>query len=188
MTSPGRYAKGEAKRREILEVALELIARNGYRRSTLREIAGAVGLTNAGVLHYFGSREELFAEVLRLRDSVGSETMAEGDALDQLLHVIAGNQSVPGLVHLYASLSAEAVDADHAAHEFFAARYETLRRHLADALGTAVADGRLRRDLDPERAARILIAVADGLQTQWLIDPTIDMADHVAHLVELWRA
>jgi AcrR family transcriptional regulator len=120
MTGPRRYAKGAAKRAEILEVALDLIARCGYRRSTLREIAAAVGLTNAGVLHYFGSREELFTEVLRLRDEA-DRAVDGGDRLQQFVDVIGHNADVPGLVHLYSSLAAEAVDPEHEAHRFFAA-------------------------------------------------------------------
>ncbi len=184
MTGPRRYAKGAAKRAEILEVALDLIARCGYRRSTLREIAAAVGLTNAGVLHYFGSREELFTEVLRLRDEA-DRAVDGGDRLQQFVDVIGHNAEVPGLVHLYSSLAAEAVDPEHEAHRFFADRYRTVRQDLADEIDRLATAGRLRSDVDPDRLARLLVAVADGLQTQWLIEPDFDMSEHVAALVEL---
>ncbi len=182
----GRYAKGAAKRAEILEVALDLIARHGYRRSTLREIATSVGLTNAGVLHYFGSREELFTEVLRLRDEADRDHAADGgDPLRQFVDVIGHNADVPGLVHLYSSLAAEAVDPGHEAHRFFADRYRTVRRELAAAIHRRVEAGRLRDDVDADRLARMMVALADGLQTQWLIEPDFDMSDDVAALVEL---
>ncbi|HET7802283.1 MAG TPA: helix-turn-helix domain-containing protein, partial [Humibacillus xanthopallidus] len=64
----GAYAKGVAKREEILDAALAVIARNGYQRTSVRDIAEAVGLSQAGLLHYFSSKEALFAEVLRRRD------------------------------------------------------------------------------------------------------------------------
>ena len=35
----GSYAKGIAKREEILTAALDVIARNGYRRTSVRELA-----------------------------------------------------------------------------------------------------------------------------------------------------
>lgn len=186
MAGPRRYAKGAAKRAEILEVALDLIARRGYRRSTLREIATAVGLTNAGVLHYFGSREELFTEVLRVRDEAdAADAGRDGDRLQQFVDVIGHNAEVPGLVHLYSSLAAEAVDPEHDAHRFFADRYRTVRRDLADEIDRLAAAGRLRSDIDADRLARMLVALADGLQTQWLIEPDFDMREHVAALVEL---
>lgn len=185
-----RYAKGRAKRTEILHAALELIAREGYRRSTLQEIATRVGLTKAGVLHYFDSKEELFAEVLRLRDELSvppadSGERYEADPLDRLVEVVGHNSRVPGLVQLYSSLSAEAVDPTHGAHRFFADRYRRLRDVLAHAIERARGEDRIRADVDAERLATMLVAVADGLQTQWLIDDRVDMADHVAYLLEL---
>jgi hypothetical protein len=39
--------------------------------------------------------------------------------------------------------------------------------------------------VDAEMAANLLIAAADGLQTQWLLDPEVDMAAHLSSLVSL---
>ena len=70
MPRPARYAKGIAKREEILDTALEVIARSGYARASVRELADAVGLSQAGLLHYFASKEELYAAILLRRDPV----------------------------------------------------------------------------------------------------------------------
>ncbi len=199
MGTSGRYAKGEAKRQEILEVALALIAEHGFKKSTLREIGSAVGLSNAGVLHYFGSKEELFAEVLRLRDRSPSDDGAgdgEGDGedggdrpapfrLEHYVDVIAGNAEVAGLVHLFVSLSAEAVEPEHKAHDFFVDRYDAVRRRAAAAVRAEIDEGRWSPDIDPDRLAVILIALADGLQLQWLLDDSVDMADHLSYLIDL---
>ncbi|MEZ5226791.1 MAG: TetR/AcrR family transcriptional regulator [Acidimicrobiales bacterium] len=178
MVGPTRYAKGEAKRQEILEVALSLIAEQGFRGSTLREIAQAVGLSNAGVLHYFASKEDLFAEVLRPHRVLLDASTADSVRLDDFISTISANADVPGLVQLYVSLSAEATHAEHGAHDFFAARFERVGVMLSDAIAQAIEQGAVRSDIDPERLARLLIAAADGLQTQWLIRGDVDMADH----------
>jgi len=34
-------------------------------------------------------------------------------------------------------------------------------------------------DLEPEAVARRLVAVWDGLQAQWLVSPTFDLADEI---------
>ena len=68
----GPYAKGKAKRAEILDVALEVIAREGYTGATVKELADAVGLSQNGLLHYFGSKDALFAEILRRRDEIAA--------------------------------------------------------------------------------------------------------------------
>lgn len=182
----GRYAKGEERRRAILRAALELIARNGFRNATLADIADEVGLTKAGVLHYFRSKNELYAEVLRLRDELG--TPDEGLDLDGFVAIMRANTEVSGLVHLFTAMAAAAVEPDHDAHDFFVGRYADVRGLLEEAVRAAVDDGRLRADLDPERFARMLVALADGLQVQWLLDPSFDMGDDVALLLDLAAA
>jgi AcrR family transcriptional regulator len=187
MTRRGSYAKGVAKREEILVAALDVIARNGYQGTSVRELAQAVGLSQAGLLHYFASKEELFAEILRKRDEVDRERMPADPAarVEGLIGVVRHNADVPGLVQLYAELSTEASHPDHAAHAYFRERYESLRVQLGDAVRAAQARGELSSSLHPEAVATILLATADGLQTQWMLEPRIDMA---AHLQALWEA
>lgn len=182
----GRYAKGEERRAEILRAALDLIGRNGYRGSTLADIADAVGLTKAGVLHYFDSKDHLWAEVLRLRDEV--DRPEDGTDLDTFLHVMAANADVPGLVHLFTALAADAIDAEHGAHDFFVDRYERVRGDLEDAVRKAQTAGDLPTHLDPAQVGRLLVATADGLQVQWLLDPSFDLAADIAAFVSMLSA
>jgi AcrR family transcriptional regulator len=175
MARRGSYAKGIAKREEILAVALDVIARHGYRGASVREIADAVGLSQAGLLHYFDSKDELFTAVLVKRDEVDNAG-STGDFLDDLVRIVAHNADVPGLVRLFAQLSLEAADPAHPAHDFF-------RETLAARIRAGQADGSLRSTLDAERTASIIIAATDGLQAQFLLDPTVDMAAELAALL-----
>ncbi|MEF3402794.1 TetR/AcrR family transcriptional regulator [Agromyces sp. CCNWLW203] len=187
MARRGSYAKGVAKREEILTTALDVIARNGYRRTSVRELADAVGLSQAGLLHYFSSKEELFQEILRKRDEVDTETfdIHTGRPIEAFFQVIRHNSEVPGLVQLYAQLSTAAGDADHPAHAFFVERYVQFRTLFVGMLRDEQAAGRLDPDLDIDRIGNLFLAAADGLQTQWMLDPSIDMAEHVAYLWHL---
>jgi len=188
MARRGSYAKGIAKREEILTAALDVIARNGYRRTSVRELADAVGLSQAGLLHYFSSKEELFQEIVRKRDEV--DTAVYGPdladrAIDSLTALVAHNTQVPGLVQLYAQVSTEAAgDPDHPSHAFFVERYANIREEFARFIRTEQAAGRIGEDIDPEATAALIVAATDGLQTQWMLDPSFDM---VAHLEQLWK-
>lgn len=186
MATRGSYAKGIAKRDEILTAALDVIARNGYRRTSVRELADAVGLSQAGLLHYFSSKEELFQEILRKRDEVDLAAYGAESAMsfEGFFALVGHNAEVPGLVQLYAQLSTEAVDPEHPAHDFFVERFAMLRREFGAFVRHEQDAGRIDADIDAERAAVLFIAAADGLQTQWMLDPSIDM---VAHLRELWH-
>jgi len=187
MARRGSYAKGVAKREEILPAALDVIARNGYRRTSVRELADAVGLSQAGLLHYFASKEELFQEILRKRDEVDAAAFDSEleHPIEGFFAVIRHNSEVPGLVQLYAQVSTEACDPEHPAHEFFVERYEQFRSLFGRLVRDEQRAGNIDPDLDPDRISNLFLAAADGLQTQWMLDPSIDMADHVAYLWHL---
>ena len=190
MAIRGPYAKGMATREEILDVAFELFVRKGYDRTSVREIARSTGLSQAGLLHHFSSKEELFVEVLRRRDERNSEAYrskaGEDISVGGLVSVVAHNAQEPGLVRLYVTMSAESTDEESPARGFFEERYRWLRGEVAQDIRRQQERGELSGQLDPDAVASLLIAAADGLQIQWLLDPHgLDMG---ARLEELWTA
>lgn len=194
MPQRGSYAKGVAKREEILAMALAVIAREGYRGASVKELAEAVGLSQAGLLHYFGTKEELFTEILRKRDELdiahfrGATSEKLGSDAPDLragyLQVIRHNSEVPGLVQLFSRMSVDAADPDHPAHAFFLARGAELRAEFTREIEQQQRTGAVTDRIPPETLARTLLAVADGLQLQWMQDPTIDMAGIIDALFE----
>lgn len=184
MARRGSYAKGVARREEILESALEVIGRKGYQNASLKQIAEVVGVTPAALLHYFGSKEELFTEVLRKRDEHDGMDPRLNDPSDPgagLIEVIRHNTEVPGLVELFSRLAVDAADPEHPAHPYFLDRSERLRRAVAAGLDV---DATREPALDADTMARVLQAVTDGLQLQWMIDRDVDMAGIVERLID----
>lgn len=185
-----RYNKGAVKRDEILDAALNLFAEQGYDRTSVREIARAVDLSQAGLLHYFTNKEELFAEVLRRRDE-RNERLYDANrgnpvTADGLVAIVRHNAEEPGLVRLFVTLSAESTAEDGPARMFFRHRYQAIRDGIADDIRRRQLEGDIAPDLDATVAASLLVAAADGLQIQWLLDPdTVDMG---ARLEQMWAA
>ena len=69
---PKRKRDAAATREAILKAATLRFATQGYERAGAREIAADAGVTAALVNRYFGSKEALFAEVIKLAlDKVG---------------------------------------------------------------------------------------------------------------------
>ena len=183
MNRRGRYAKGAAKREEILDVALEVVAAKGCRKASNREIAERVGLSQAGLMHYFESREELYQEVLRTRDMRDNERFFIPDpTIEGFLAIIAHNATVPGLVRLYVEFSAEASMPEHPAHAFFIARYDWVGTQLTGMIQRAQESGEVGPDIDIPVAVDLVLAAADGLQLQWLNDHALDMAGQLRRL------
>ncbi|MDY0984732.1 TetR/AcrR family transcriptional regulator [Microbacterium sp. CFBP9023] len=174
----GPYATGQARRQAIVDEALAVFSRTGFHGGSLREIAKRVGVTPTGLLHHFAGKEELFAEVLHQRDEKVREAAgdpAEHTLIEQATRVVAHNQTSRGLTALYAIVSAEATDPDHPSHTDFAARYRERAVAAEEILRRGQADGEVREDIDPARAARLISAVMDGIQLQWLLDDSVDM-------------
>ncbi|GAA1960130.1 TetR/AcrR family transcriptional regulator [Microbacterium deminutum] len=173
--SRGSYAKGVARRQEILDRAIEVFAQRGSDRTSMRAIAREVGVTHAALAHYFGSLEELLVEVYRESERQGGARKpvdAEATPVEMMRRSAAANREVVGLVQLYSTLVAAALEEGHpAAHEFATTRFARLRHDLAARVRQNQSAGRIRADLDPEAIAALVIAASDGLQAQWMLDP-----------------
>ncbi|WP_454117466.1 TetR/AcrR family transcriptional regulator [Microbacterium lacticum] len=217
MTTPeaarprGTYAKGVARRQEILDRAIEVFAQRGGQRTSLRAIAQEVGVTHAALTHYFGSLDELLVAVYREASSSPdpeTETEAQpdpqpggagGDAgggedplrspAETMRVSAVENRAIPGLVELYSALVSSALDGAHpAAQAYITDRFATLRTDMTDQVRALQASGALRRDVDPALVAALVIAASDGLQTQWLLDPAVDHEAGLALLDRLLAA
>jgi hypothetical protein len=133
-------------------------------------------------LYVRNPKEELFEEVLRVRDEADRARIIAADSIDGLRAVVRHNGTVPGLVQLYSTFSA---DPEHSAHEFFVDRYAHLRATLADAVRARQSAGTFAPDADPDTIATLLIALSDGLQVQSQYDLPADPANLFAHLLNL---
>jgi hypothetical protein len=98
--------------------------------------------------------------------------------------IIERNVARPEIVELYATLSAEATAPDHPAHGFFQDRYRRVIALCEAELGRWRDEGRLRPGIDAHTAARLTVAVMDGMQIQWLLaaDTPDDRPDMAAAL------
>jgi len=179
MVRRGPYAKGMVRRDAILDKALDVIAQQGMRGASIKGIADAVELSPAGLLHYFTSKEELFTQIVRKRDERDRIKVDESTTADEIhdayLALIEHNAQVPGLVELFTRMAAESVDPTHPAHEYYLVRGEAIRAQLTAAARKLQEAGRLPTRISPDVLARLVQAVSDGLQLQWLLDPSIDM-------------
>ena len=169
-------------------MALEVIAQNGCRKASSREIARRVGLSQAGLMHYFGSREELYEAVLRARDEHDNETYyLPNQSFAGFLALMAHNAEVPGLVQLYVEYSAEATIKGHPSREFFLRRYDWVREMLVTSITGAQQRGEMGPDVDVGAATNLLVAAADGLQVQWALDHSVDITGQLTNLWQLIR-
>jgi AcrR family transcriptional regulator len=186
----GPYAKTSGRRQEIVGAAVEVFSAAGYHKGSLREVADRVGLSQAGLLHHFPSKEHLLQAVLNWRDDasgalIGTPLPDGVDLLRGLVLLAEYNASTPELVELHVVLSAEGTSADHPMHDYFVNRYAAVFDMVLKAFEHARAHGQLKPDVDSQSASRTVIALMDGLQVQWLLQrENVDMAADLRRYVQ----
>src|SRR5437764_3505352 len=73
-----------SSRERILDAAMEIFARYGYRRASMDQVAEAAGLTRQAVYHHFENKEALFRAVVEaLHDGALEAAVAAGAAAEQ---------------------------------------------------------------------------------------------------------
>lgn len=95
----GPVTKGERTRQRLLELAIEHFGRQGYRTTSVSEIARAAGLTQATAYAYFDNKESLFVAAL----DVDASTLVT-EAHRALTGVPVREKLVAYLVELYDGL------------------------------------------------------------------------------------
>ncbi|MET9500548.1 TetR/AcrR family transcriptional regulator [Streptomyces sp. NPDC006622] len=169
-----RTTRSEERRAEIVRAALEVIAERGYRGASLAAVAERVGLTQQGLLHHFPTKDALLVAVLEERDQWDAMPRTRW-RIDLLCALVEYNATRPGIIQTFSALLGESVTEGHPAREYFTDRYRQVRAGIAAVLRAEYGD-RLPNGLTPERTAPLLVAVMDGLQYQWLLDPeSLDM-------------
>ena len=187
----GVYARRtRIRRQEILHSALVAFGQKGFYKASLADVASAAGITAAGLLHHFKTKEALLVELLGQRDRVDLEEASAGEPprgrelLQHLVDTMGRNMARPVTTQMYAVLSAEGVTEAHPARRWFLERYQEVRGLIATACAEAATDGDIAPDVDAAAAATAIIAVMDGLQVQWLYEPdAVDMADITSRVI-----
>lgn len=178
--SPRQLEETTANRHAILLRAIEFFARNGYQKTTLQAVAESVGLTRAGLLHHFGSKESLFLRAIEecrhwAETQAGDPAEFRGLAGIRALSGFLGSPEDAMWIRFAQTLRAEALhdDATGPLVDFVRRRSAQIQMHVEARLREARDDGEIS-DLDVAALARTISAMINGLQVQWLLDPSVD--------------
>lgn len=98
-----------------------------------------------------------------------------------------------GFLELYLTFATETSDATHPAHEYMRGRYARTIAQIRRRIGEAVALGQVPpmddATLDYESAC--FLAILDGLEIQWIHNPSLDLpalvGEYVEQSIARWR-
>ncbi len=160
----------ETRRREITEVAIDIIARGGMEAATIREIASACGYSKGVVEHYFDNKEAIISAALALLN--GNYNARAERCIDGLRGISAIQQRLQATLPLSEEQKKEwrvrlifwsmaAVDAELKKQQ--AKRLKMAAQQFAQHFKEAVQDGELPAGTDTDNAGRRLVATTTGL-------------------------
>jgi AcrR family transcriptional regulator len=194
---PSRSASGQrpptfieqARRAQLIEATIDLVAHHGYAGTSLARIAEAAQISKATVLYHFPSKDAVvraaYESVLEgLTTHVGAAVAARSGAAAVEAYI----RSLVGHLHERperARVITEAImgDAQITDRPGSAARWQT----VADLVEAARIAGDYRSDIDPRTTAIMINGAIDAIVAERMADPAFDTPDAAEQLVEMLR-
>jgi AcrR family transcriptional regulator len=170
------------KRRQILEAAIRVFARQGFHASRVSDIADEAGVAYGLVYHYFKSKDEVLNELFTERwslllaaiEEVDAQAISPHEKLDAVARFIIDSYHYdPDLMKVII------VEVTRAANSFGRTHLPEIRRAY-DLIAKIVADaqrtGAFRKDVDPELASMWFYGAIEQLLSGWVFEliPTAD--------------
>ena len=164
------------KRRQILDAAIRVFARQGFHATRVSDIADEAGVAYGLVYHYFKSKDEvlneLFSERWSLLLAAIEEADAEGAAPRAKLRAVA-SFIVDSYRHDPELMKVIIVEVTRAANSFGRTHLPEIRRaydSIAGIVAEGQEDGTFRRDVDPTFASMSFYGAIEQLLSGWIFD------------------
>jgi TetR/AcrR family transcriptional regulator len=164
---PQKRLKAEERRIQLLRIAKELFSEHGFENTTAKAIAAAAGVTEAIVFRHFGSKQELYANILDCKadeigiDKWGAEldhfAKCENDealVLSVVQHILEADRRDPR----FRKLLLQAALTEHPLRKITAQRLLPLHRFLRNYIKKRQKRGAFPK-CDPEMAAHAIVAI-----------------------------
>lgn len=186
----GRILRGRARRESILRAAAREFGRRGYDATRVVDVARSAGVSDAGLLHHFPTKLDLFQAVVERReDAYADAAAAEVDTVrglfDALTAAARRASEEPDLLRFRVMLAGAAATSDHPAAQRLEDNLRAALALLVPVVERGIAAGELRAETDARQLVLELLALNDGIRSQWAILPEeVDFARVFAAAVD----
>jgi len=178
-----RIVDHEARRREITEVAMDLIARVGLEATTLNRIAQEMGASIRVITHYFADKDSLLLEVYRVLASQGQEPIVQvlsrdpADLAGALTALCGGDEATLKRWRVYVAFWDKAVRSPMFASE---------QRMWIERTLTTIGEVIVARNGDKANVRQLameMISLVYGISIQRTLDPESWTPGQIASLI-----
>jgi len=179
MTPAQRKLQSELTKQKILDAAIQLFSRKGFRSTSLSDLAQATGLTKGALYHHFKSKDALFYAVLEnlrflWRERVFRDMLEKRSALERLETLFDNHARLIEERETFCLvLSSLVMEMDNVNAEFM----DALREIFADLtaliqriIEKGQENGEIRNDLDPRLLALNLVGMMEGNSIPWILN------------------
>lgn len=178
------------RRRQILDAAVRVFARQGFHGSRVSDIADEAGVAYGLLYHYFRSKDQLLSTVFSERWELMLEAIEAADRRDATgrdkLDDIAG--FIVGSYHHDPDLmKVIIVEVTRAANSFGRTHLDEIRKAfdgIAAIVAAAQQAGEFRADADPQFAAMSFYGVVEQALTAWIFGQLGDTEEEIARVRE----
>ena len=162
----------------LLMAAVEEFAQHGYEAASVSQICRAAGVSKGAFYHHFPSKQALFLELLEnwlaLIDSQLLAVRSGSDTVPDSLAAMSGMmgdvyKTAGGYLPIFLEFWTQARH-DPAVWETVIEPYRRYQAYFAGMIQGGIDEGSLK-STDPQKTARVMVALAVGLLLQGLLDP-----------------
>lgn len=195
-TVPRRRLSAGARKRQIVETVLDLVAERGADAVTTQAIAEAVGVSQPAIFRHFPTKEAIWIAVLTWLDDTltaihrKSDAVAEADPVDVLERMFLAHVRLIGRRQALAKL----VFSDNLRlqyprlNERFAQIHQAYHQRVVNLIRRAKTQGDVATQLPLKQAATLYFCMVQGLGFQMAIARLpINPEQEARHLFTLYR-
>ena len=165
-------SQAKETRLRIVKAAVKLFARQGYHRTTITDLAQAIGLTSGAIFHHFPNKEAVLDEVVDwvergmhvYSDITDSAEHGSLSMIEEVVRVMCNHfNRNPEATICLAALAAEFAGSGHPME----ARLKQIYQIFVDSLSTKLLDN--KSVTNPEAASMAFIGAVQGIAVQGLL-------------------
>jgi len=185
----------ELRKQQILDAAAMCFARRGFHQTTMQDICREVELSPGAVYRYFPSKDAIIEGMCTRGQEANAAGLEEGlsaagtlDAFDQLIRIFfleMDNLKSFEVCALNVELIAEA-PRNQRVQDLQQRTIQDVLARLVGFMKASQAAGDVDPSLDAEAIARVMIALYQGLITQRLVEPEVDIVAYAKVLRSLF--
>ena len=173
-----RIVNKDEKKRQIVDAAMKVFAKNGLYNAKMIDIAEAAGIGKGTIYEYFKSKEDIFLEAFNyfmkeMEAQMGVRLFRLTDPSEKLIAIIEvffdSFETFHESTYIMFDFWAEGIrKRDARMEELLKNVYYEYRQFLSSILDEGKAKG-VFRDLNSHMVASSIVGAMDGLILQWII-------------------